>query len=149
MINLASKITELSRVGKVGVKLLKKLGLENIQDLLFYLPFRYDDFSSLSKISELIAGQNVNIRGEIELIQNKRSFKKRMNITEALISDETDSIKIIWFNQPFLTKSLKVGDLVSLAGRVSESQGQLTMVSPQYEKIYSSELVHTQGLVPN
>ena len=149
MINLDSKITDISRVGKVGAKLLKKLGLENIQDLLFYLPFRYDDFSSLSKIADLNAGQTVNIRGEVQLIQNKRSFKRRLNITEALISDESDSIKVIWFNQPFIAKNIKVGDLVSLAGRVSESQGQLTMNSPQYEKVYSNELIHTQGLIAN
>lgn len=149
MINLSSKISDLSRVGKVGVKLLKKLGLENIQDLLFYLPFRYDDFSLISKIADLQVGQTTNVRGEIQLIQNKRSFKRKINITEALISDETDSLKIIWFNQPFLAKNLKPGDLVSLAGRISESQGQLTMVSPQYEKIYGADLVHTQGLIPN
>ncbi len=149
MINLSSKISDLSRVGKVGAKLLKKLGLENIQDLLFYLPFRYDDFSLISKIADLQVGQTTNVRGEIQLIQNKRSFKRRINITEALISDETDSLKIIWFNQPFLAKNLKPGDLVSLAGRVSESQGQLTMISPQYEKVYGADLVHTQGLIPN
>ncbi len=149
MINLSSKIADLSRVGKVGVKLLKKLGLENIQDLLFYLPFRYDDFSQLTKIAELVAGENVNIKGEVQLIQNKRSFKRKLNITEALISDDTDSIKIIWFNQPFLVKNIKPGDFISLAGKVSESQGQLTMVSPQYEKAYSENLVHTQGLISN
>jgi ATP-dependent DNA helicase RecG len=149
MINLSSKISDLSRVGKVGAKLLKKLGLENIQDLLFYLPFRYDDFSLISKIADLQVGQTTNVRGEIQLIQNKRSFKRKINITEALISDETDSLKVIWFNQPFLAKNLKPGDLVSLAGRVSESQGQLTMISPQYEKIYGADLVHTQGLIPN
>src|SRR5680860_1394203 len=149
MINLSSKISDLSRVGKVGAKLLKKLGLENIQDLLFYLPFRYDDFSLISSIADLKIGQINNVRGEIQLIQNKRSFKRKINITEALVSDETDSIKIIWFNQPFLAKNLKPGDLVSLAGRISESQGQLTMVSPQYEKVYNADLVHTQGLIPN
>jgi ATP-dependent DNA helicase RecG len=149
MINLSSKISDLSRVGKVGAKLLKKLGLENIQDLLFYLPFRYDDFSLISKIADLQVGQTTNVRGEIQLIQNKRSFKRKINITEALISDETDSLKVIWFNQPFLAKNLKPGDLVSLAGRISESQGQLTMISPQYEKVYGADLVHTQGLIPN
>ena len=149
MINLSSKISDLSRVGKVGAKLLKKLGLENIQDLLFYLPFRYDDFSLISKVADLKIGQTANIRGEIQLIQNKRSFKRKINITEALISDKTDSLKVIWFNQPFLTKNLKPGDLISLAGRVSESQGQLTMISPQYEKAYGNDLVHTQGLIPN
>jgi len=72
-----------------------------------------------------------------------------MYLTEALISDESDTIKIIWFNQPFLTRTLKVGDRISLAGRVSENHGQLAMISPLYEKVYSEDLIHTKGLVPN
>ena len=129
--------------------LLKKLGLENIQDLLFYFPFRYDDFTLSTAIESLKPGMAANILGEVELIQNKRSFKKRMSITEALIKDETDTIKIIWFNQPFLTKTIRVGDKLSLAGTVNENNGQLTLISPIYEKISSNGLIHTSGLIPN
>lgn len=149
MINLNSSITELNRVGQTTSKTLKKLGLGSAQDLLFYFPFRYDDFTKSSEIANLEPDTSANIIGTIELIQNKRSAKRRLNITEALISDESETIKVIWFNQPFLAKNLKVGDKISLAGRVSESYGQLTMLSPQYEKIYSEDLIHTKGLVPN
>lgn len=137
------------RVGKATASLLKKLGLDTVQDLLFYLPFRYDDFSQSSLIDNLIPGSTTNIQGEIELINNKRSPRKRLNITEALISDKSGTIKAIWFNQPFLTKSFRVGDQVSLAGRVTESYGQLSLVSPIIEKIRSQEIIHTTGLVPN
>ncbi len=148
MVDLHSKITELHRVGKVNYKLLKKLGLETIQDLLFYFPFRYDDFSKSTAITDLKANTKVNIIGTIELIQNKRSARKRMYLTETLISDDSDTIKVIWFNQPFLTRTLKVGDQVSLAGKVTEQHGQLILVSPIYEKIYSDNLIHTKGLIP-
>ncbi len=149
MIKLESTIKELARVGENRAKILARLGLKTARDLLFYLPFRYDDFSQTKNIADLIDGENANIRGEITLIQNKRSFKRRVYITEALISDDTDTIKIIWFNQPFLTKNLKMGDLVSLSGRVSEQNGQIIMASPQYEKISTSSLIHTSGLIPN
>ena len=72
-----------------------------------------------------------------------------MFITEALVSDETDSLKVIWFNQPFLTRTYHVGDRISLAGRISDNYGQLTMISPLSEKIYSEDFIHTRGLVPN
>ncbi|HBA36655.1 TPA: ATP-dependent DNA helicase RecG [Candidatus Falkowbacteria bacterium] len=147
--DLHSPIITLPRVGQTTYALLKKLGLETVHDLLFYFPFRYDDFSRSVSIASLQADTTANVSGEIELIQNKKSFKRRMSITEALIKDETDTLKVIWFNQPFLTRTLKVGDKISLAGRVSENYGQLAMVSPVYEKIYSDELVHTSGLVPN
>ena len=149
MLTLDSKIKELYRVGEKITKTLDRLGLEKAQDLLFYFPFRYDDFTKSLPIADLKIDTNANIIGTVELIQNKRSARRRMYLTEALISDDSDTIKIIWFNQPFLTRTLKVGDRVSLAGRVSENHGQVTMVSPLYEKIISEDLIHTKGLIPN
>jgi ATP-dependent DNA helicase RecG len=146
--SLNDKIEVLPRLGKTTSKYLRKLGLVTIQDLLFYLPFRYEDFREKKDIASLIIGEEANIQGEILLIQNRRARGRKLNITEALIADDSETIKVIWFNQAFLTKNLKVGDKISLAGKVSENQGQLAMISPQYEKIYSSHLVHTSGLVP-
>ena len=149
MVNLNSPITDLYRVGQTTSKLLKKLGLNTVNDLLFYFPFRYEDFSERVKIADLTDGASANVSGTIELIQNRKSVRRKMYLTEALISDETDSLKVVWFNQLFLTRSYKVGDKVSLAGRVSESYGALTMMSPVIEKIYDGNLIHTSGLIPN
>jgi ATP-dependent DNA helicase RecG len=149
MLSLNSPLEELNRVGKTNAKLLKKLGLGNIQDLLFYFPYRYDDFTKNSLIADLEKGQNANIIGTVELIQNRKSFKRRIFVTEALVADESETIKIIWFNQAFLTKTLKVGDKISIAGMVSENNGQLAFISPQYEKVYDNNLVNTSGLIPN
>jgi len=149
MVDLHSNITELYRVGKTTSQLLKKLGLESVQDLLFYFPFRYDDFQTSLAIEDLKPETVANVVGTIDLIQNKRSPRKKMYITEALISDETDTLKVIWFNQPFLTRTFKNGDKISLAGRVTDNHGQIAMISPRYEKVYDDALVHTQGLIPN
>jgi ATP-dependent DNA helicase RecG len=149
MIGLSSPITELYRVGQTTSKTLKKLGLGTVQDLLFYFPFRYDDFTKSLPIADLTTDTNANVIGTIELIQNKRSWKRKMYLTEALISDASETLKVIWFNQPFLTRNLKVGDKISLSGRLSETHGQVAMISPQYEKVYSDDLIHTKGLVPN
>ncbi|MBU0721987.1 ATP-dependent DNA helicase RecG [Patescibacteria group bacterium] len=156
MLTLDTDIIKISRIGESAAKRLKKLGIETARDLLFYFPFRYDDFSHLTPINKLQAGISANVVGQIELIQNKRSPRQRMNITEALINDGTEILKIIWFNQPFIARNLKVGDNISLAGKVEENYSGLTMNSPVYEKIqpsYSlchvSGAVHTQGLVPN
>ncbi|MCX6797775.1 MAG: ATP-dependent DNA helicase RecG [Candidatus Falkowbacteria bacterium] len=149
MLSLNSKISELNRVGTTTAQYLKKLGLVTIEDLLFYLPYRYDDFSHALPIADLKEGETANVLGTIELIQNKKSWRQRKYLTEALVSDESETLKVIWFNQPFLTRNLKVGDKISLAGRVSDNYGQLVMISPQYEKIYSEDLIHTKGLVPN
>jgi len=159
MLTLETDIININRVGAATAKKLKKLGVATVRDLLFYFPFRYDDFTHLTSIDKLQPGMSANVVGQIELIQNKRSWKKRMNITEALISDGTETLKVIWFNQPFIARNLRVGDKVSLAGKVDDDYGGLVMMSPVYEKIYltptlslarrGGEAIHTQGLVPN
>jgi len=148
MINLNTEIIKLNRVGLTTAKRLKKLGIENANDLLFHFPFRYDDYSKTKKISELNTGDIVNVIGQIEFIQNKRSPKKRMYITETLISDKSDSLRVIWFNQPFIAKNLKVGDKVSISGKVEEDHLGNLMISPIYEKI-NNFIIHTKGIIPN
>lgn len=149
MINLNSSISQLKSVGKVISNKLFKLDIKTVEDLLYYFPWRYEDIGATKKISQLKIGETINIQGEIELIQNKRSFKKRLNITEALISDDSGTIKAVWFNQAYLSRNLKAGDNISLSGKLEEKNGQVILNSPVYEKINKNqELIHTQGIIP-
>lgn len=145
---LDTPLTTLKRIGTIRSSALRRLDLETLGDLLFYFPFRYDDFRAQTKIKDLVVGQTVTVVGEIQLIQNKRSPRRRMYITEALVSDGTEMLRVVWFNQPFLTRNLRVGETASLAGRVSEDYSGLLLTSPVYEKITQSGGLHTQGLVP-
>ncbi len=149
MYYLETPISRLDRVGLTTARKLRILGLETVEDLLWHLPFRYDDYSQQVKISDLLPGQTVNVVGDVLLLQNKRSPKKRLNITEALINDETGQIRVVWFNQPYISKNLKEGDRVSLAGKITEDYLGLQMNGPIYEKVYGSgQGVNTQGIVP-
>jgi ATP-dependent DNA helicase RecG len=144
---LSTPVAEIPGIGTVTARNLKNLEINNVQDLLLYFPFRYDDFSASKRIADLQPGETANIRARIELIHNKKSPRRRMYITECLVNDGSDSLRVIWFNQPFLTRNLKAGDEISLAGRVTEDYGGLIMTSPQYEKT-SGRAIHTQGIVP-
>ncbi|MFH1030854.1 MAG: ATP-dependent DNA helicase RecG, partial [bacterium] len=149
MFKLSTPVKDLSKIGQATASRLKKLGIETVEDLIFYFPFRYDDFSEVLKIGELKPGIKASVEGRIDLIHNKRSPVKKKIITEAMITDETGSIKAIWFNQPFLTKTLRIGDIVSLGGRVDYDYHGIQMTSPSYEKLgYSKETIHTGRLVP-
>lgn len=144
------KISALSGVGPALANKLSKLGILTIEQAAKYYPFRYDDFSQQAKIEQLQLGDVVNFVGIIDIIETKRSPRKRMYVTEAIINDGTGQMRLIWFNQPFLAKTIKAGDRLSVAGRVGQDVLGLVIASPQYEKIYSnnSEVQHTSGLVP-
>ena len=145
MANLNSNLKEISGVGEKTSATLKKLGLNSVLDLLFYFPFRYESIENNKKISELKVGESVKVQGEIELIESKRARKKKLWLTEALINDGEETLKVIWFNQPYLAKSLRVGERLSLSGKISESYGQITMISPEFERIKADEEIVNYG----
>ncbi len=148
ILTLKTKIEKLPLIGPAYVKKLHRIGIETAGDLLFYFPFRYDDFSEVKKISEVELGEVVSVRGKIVDIQNIRTWKRKMNITEALVEDEKGAIKAVWFNQPFLVRNLKKGANVSLSGKVVYAQEGLQLSNPSYELLGSGQSLHTARLVP-
>ena len=149
--NLSTPITDLPRVGPIYQKKLKKLGINTIKDLISHFPHRYEDFSKVIPISQIKLGEKVCLRGEIIGIENVKTWKKRMILTESLLRDRSGIIKVIWFNQPYLIKTIKKGSKVCLAGKIALGQDGLYLSSPAYEKVgkkRDSELVHTARIVP-
>ncbi len=150
MFDLNTPVSRLGQLGKVLAPRVKRLGILTVADLIFYFPFRHEDFSNLLPISKITPGSSVTVKGRIDLIANRRSWAKRKILTEALVSDDTGSIKVIWFNQPFLTKVLKPGDRVFLSGRVDHDYQALQFISPIHEVIRSDEIkgIHTARIIP-
>ncbi|MBI2644893.1 DEAD/DEAH box helicase [Candidatus Uhrbacteria bacterium] len=149
MIQLDTPVRALCGIGTKCEKQLILLGIRTWWDLIFYFPYRFDDFSAIIPISALQPGMSATIQGKITLIANRRSPRQRKMLTEALISDASGTVKVVWFNQPFLTKNLAVGDMVSLSGKIHSYLFDLQLVSPQYEKVHAGrESVHTARLVP-
>jgi len=132
--NLQIPIAQLGKIGKQLEKKLKNLGIKTIQDLLFYFPYRYEDYSQAKLIKDLEPGEQITIRAKVELIQTKRSWQKRRLITEAVVADESGRLKIIWFGQPFITKVLKIGDRVYFSGKPKADKLGVQMINPNYEK---------------
>jgi len=150
MITLNTPISQITPIGKTIAPKLKKLGVNTAQDLLFYFPFRWEDWSKIKSISALEPETNATIKGQIELIQNKRSKWKKRLITEAIIADKNDHIKAIWFHQPYLIQNIKPGDHIFLSGKVTLKPDGLQFVHPNYEKIsnYKNHTTHTARIVP-
>ena len=156
MYKLSDSISEIRGIGPRYLKYFEKLGIKTIKDLLWYFPFRYEDFSKIKKINELQPGEKASIRGVVKKINLRRSLRKRMFIIEALIEDETGEITAIWFNQPYLKKNIPVGALISLSGKIASKGKKLTISSPAYEiisyektdKNLPQETMHTGRLIP-
>ncbi len=150
--DLSTPVEKLSRVGPQYQKKLKKLGIKTVGQLLFHFPHRYEDFSNMVPIAKAEPSQLLSIQGKILEIKNIRTFKKRMTLTKAVVSDESGTIKVIWFNQPYLINTFKRGDSIFLAGKITSKANSRYLSSPTYEKIpdniESPDLIHTGRLIP-
>lgn len=136
-------ISSLYMVGPTYAKRLEKLDIKTIEDLLYHLPFRYDDFSIISKISDIQPGETVTIKASVLEIKNQFT-KYGKKITRATVADETGQTQIIWFNMPFITNVIKKQNRVYFSGKV-DRQG---LVSPEYELVKETPPIHTACLVP-
>jgi ATP-dependent DNA helicase RecG len=158
MVNLNSNLIELKGVGAKFAERLKKMNIIKVRDLLWHFPVRYEDFSRVSKIANIKIGEVVTISGVVADIKLRRTWRRKMFVVEALVSDDSGSIKAIWFNQRFLLSILKKGRAVNLAGKVGEApNGGICLLHPVYEIINTpfaevaeeeSTFRHTGRLIP-
>ncbi len=151
MIELKTPLSEIRGIGPRFLSKLKNLGIKNVKDLLLHFPTRYEDFSQIYKIAELGSGQEVTVRGRVVEVTGRRSWRRRLFIVEALISDETDSIRAVWFNQPYIRNVLKPGRLANFSGKVAYGEGSLYLSNPTYELTTDDprhETKHTARIVP-
>ncbi len=132
---LDSPVSALKGVGPVIQKGLARLGIFTVKDLLQYWPRRWDDFSSISKLSSIKPGR-VAVLCKVLAVDVRRSARQpRLTITEAVLTDETGTIKAVWFNQPFLLNSLKKGEKYLFAGNFEFKNNYLSLNSPTIEAV--------------
>ena len=146
-LNLGTSVGGLGVIARKLEKRLKKLGIETVEDLIFYFPVRHDDLSVVSDIAALKPEQIATIRGRIELINSRRSSIQKKFLTEAIVGDASGKIKIIWFNQPYLGKMMKIGEEYYFFGKIGFGDAGREMVSPDYEKV-RQEQIHLAGIIP-
>lgn len=149
MLKLSYELSKISGFPPRFANLLKKLKILTVKDMLWHFPFRYEDFSSVVKIADLKLHESATISGLVKRIATRRSWRRNIFIVEALVADETGTIKAIWFNQPYITKSLQPGRLINFAGKVAFSNEELILSNPTFELINNeAEVKHTAGLIP-
>ena len=118
-------------------KALAKLKIENIGDILYHFPNRYGENFEHLKIEDLSPGKNVTVYGKIKSLNTGKTFRGRRPIAKASVEDETGTIRLIWFSQPYIAKMFNNGELVRVEGKVgSKKTGNSYSISnPQIERV--------------
>ena len=134
MLELSTPIKYVKRVGERVADALAKRGVETVEDLLYHLPFRYEDRLNPLPIASLKAGAMASVIGEVRgtVLLKTRS----MPLFEMTVGQGLSTIKCMWFHGEYLRDKFRVGQMVALYGRVEASRstaGRFKMIQPQFE----------------
>ena len=143
---LDTPIQFIKGVGPKRAEVLHSLGISTIKDLLYYFPRKYVDRTSLSTIGSIQEGDEVNLVGRVKSVNLRRM--KKGNFVTANVADHTGSIRLMWFNAAdYIHQSLKVGDLLTMHGKVAAYKGNHQIVHPEYDKLNANEISLTTGFI--
>ncbi len=146
--SLYDDIRLLKGISKGTFLKLERLGIKNIEDLAFLFPRKHHNYANIRKVVELKPDEEqtliCTVLGTTHVGPNKR---KRS--TEAMLGDETGKVRAIWFNQPWMKKTLRQGIRVVISGKVNIFRSQIVFESPEYEIFQDNDgFLHTGRLVP-
>ncbi len=130
---LTDSISSIKGVGDEIEKKLNTLGVYNIQNLINYFPKRYEDYSNLSIINSLMPGV-ITVKGKINQATG-RYVRRGLHITEAVASDSSGSVRIVWFNQPYRANALKPGQDYYISGNYELSNSRFSIMNPSVELV--------------
>ncbi len=148
---LAASLQFLKGVGPRRASDLAHAGLHTVEDLLYRFPLRYEDRSHLQPIATLTPGHAASIAGRVLSCGLRSTRRPGFKIFEALVADDSGSIRATWLNQAFLRDVFAAGQRVVLFGPVEmRGSGGLQLTNPQYELLDDEvgETVHTGRIVP-
>lgn len=146
MNNLNKEIKYVKGIGPKRANKLSKLGIFTVSDLLFYFPRQYEDRNNLRKIFELKDEEKVTIRAIVSSIETS-NVRKGLVITKVGVRDETGFARLVFFNQEYISSTLKKGDTVFVFGKVKKTSYGIEMSSCEVEQM-SNNPKSTCGIMP-
>lgn len=144
--SLQKPLSQVIHTTKGHIAGLEELGVKTVKDLLLFFPRNYEDKSAYTNISDLRTDEINNVKGILRNLFHKRT-KNGKHLTKGLLKDETGSVEVIWFNQPYLKRVLKNGQEIILSGKAKFAMGKLSLQSPSFEE-QKKEQMHVGRIVP-
>ncbi|HEX7010507.1 MAG TPA: ATP-dependent DNA helicase RecG [Phycisphaeraceae bacterium] len=144
-LRLASPVTELPGVGAQRARLLKRLGIQTLSDLIRHLPMRYQYESAEDAIGRLQVGLVGSARGMVAASRWVTPLGRgRRGRLEATLEDATGRLRLTWFNAPYLRDRIVPGLTIRVQGKVTAFGGYPQMVNPRWEPLEDPEAVPAQ-----
>lgn len=147
MLSLDTPISSFPSIKKNFLPKFSVLGIQTARDLLFHIPARYEDFSTIKSIAQAIEGERATFEGSIAPFREKTTWKRKMTLFETDLSDDSGTIRLLWFNQKLIVDNLSPGTRIRVSGKVSSDRDGLILVSPFFERS-NRRPTHTARLVP-
>ena len=146
MIDLKQDVKYVKGVGPNRVKLLNKLNIYTLKDLITYYPRNYEDRSVITKLSNVQDGEKYTIEVTALTDVNVRYINRNRSFQKLLVKDETDNCIITWFNQPYVKDNIKRGEKYRFYGKITKKNGVIEMNSPTYDSISNTK--NTGKIIP-
>ena len=146
MLDLNKNIQYIKGVGPARVKLLNKLGIYTLNDIINYFPRTYEDRSKTKKLSDIYDGEEILVIAKVITTVVVRKIRKGLTIYKVIVSDKTNNCEITWYNQEYIKNKIKKGNTYKFYGKVNSKFGKLEMNTPIIEEINISK--NTGKIVP-
>ncbi|MEZ4712369.1 MAG: ATP-dependent DNA helicase RecG [Caldilineaceae bacterium] len=143
--DLQAPVTILPGVGGVTAEQLGRLGVHQVIDLLWHLPARHEDFSTMRTIAQLKPGEQVTVLANLwEIRERKIGLNRQM--VQGILADGTGTLHATWWNK-YVVRQLETGKTMRFSGKVGLYMGQKTLDNPSFEEL-DDEMVATGRLAP-
>lgn len=147
-VNLSAEtpLVELRGIGPVRSRELADAGYRVVRDLLFHLPFRYEDRRSLDTVSRVDAEGDYLLSGRLEKLSRVRLRRRGMSMVRGRLVDDTGQLAVVWFNRPYLLKQVYAEKTYLLYGRIRRRAEHWELLNPTCEP--ADEALHSGRIVP-
>ena len=145
MVDLEKKVQYVKNVGPNRVKLLNKLNVHTLGDLISYYPRNYEDRGIAKKLSDCTDGEEALIKG-VAITKVQEIFARKLKMYKLVIRDGENPCTIIWYNQSYLKNVIKIGHTYNFYGKVEIKLGRYEMKSPIFDE--SGENKNTGKIIP-